>query len=275
MVGNGLAFAGRLRVSSPSQRTAGILGTVLRGLYASERFHVGSPRKKSLVGAADTSEPGSVFLLSRSGRVRIGNLCGRIRRRSRRILCRTFSASAFDAFAQFFRDDHALSVSTVDLAEVESRRRRSSVSIDVPERLDGLRSDRFLSHELRSRRSHVSGNLDVSRSRDSGSGRVDAPLGRYGLRRSDMKCRFLISGRCYCGISSNFETSPEESTCRACRDYEGEPRGAGDIVHEVATALRITEAAKKVFGGCGGCERRRALLNAALPLPDRSEKESL
>jgi len=90
-----------------------------------------------------------------------------------------------------------------------------------------------------------------------------------------MKCRFLIAGRCYCGISKNFETNPEDATCRACPNYEGEPRGAGDIVHGVATVLRITEAAKKVFGGCGGCDRRRALLNAALPLPDRSEKESL
>ena len=90
-----------------------------------------------------------------------------------------------------------------------------------------------------------------------------------------MKCRFLIDERCLCGVAKSFETNPTDETCRSCENYEGIPRGAGDVVHEIAKAIRITDAAKKLFGTCGGCAHRRALLNEALPFPDREKKDGI
>jgi hypothetical protein len=58
-----------------------------------------------------------------------------------------------------------------------------------------------------------------------------------------------------------------------CSDYEGEPRGAGDVVHAITTATGIAAAVKAVTGGGCGCAKRRAALNAALPFTDKPSKD--
>jgi len=50
--------------------------------------------------------------------------------------------------------------------------------------------------------------------------------------------------------------------------YAGRPRGAGDVVHAIARATGIAMVVEKVAGKDCGCGRRRAALNAALPLAD-------
>jgi hypothetical protein len=65
-----------------------------------------------------------------------------------------------------------------------------------------------------------------------------------------------------------------ESACIGCADYMNPPRGAGDVVHAITTATGIGAAVKAVTGGdCGGCAKRRAALNAALPFTDKPSKD--
>lgn len=50
--------------------------------------------------------------------------------------------------------------------------------------------------------------------------------------------------------------------------YVGRPRGAGDVIHAIAKATGIAQVVEKVAGKDCGCGRRRAALNAAIPLAD-------
>jgi hypothetical protein len=57
-----------------------------------------------------------------------------------------------------------------------------------------------------------------------------------------------------------------------CDQYDGPPRGAGDVIYAITTATGIAKAVDTVTGGCGGCARRRAALNAAVPFTDEESK---
>lgn len=61
---------------------------------------------------------------------------------------------------------------------------------------------------------------------------------------------------------------PSRGVCSICPHYDGPPRGAGDVVHAIATATGIARVVEKVAGRDCGCARRRAALNAAIPLAD-------
>jgi hypothetical protein len=91
-------------------------------------------------------------------------------------------------------------------------------------------------------------------------------------------CVHIESGRCgNRGAIDAFGTRPSSGVCRICDHYDGPPRGAGDIVHTVAVALRIDAAADFVAQSLGlpdcGCAQRRADINAAVPFDDGSTKE--
>ena len=61
---------------------------------------------------------------------------------------------------------------------------------------------------------------------------------------------------------------PSRGVCSTCDDYDGPPRGAGDVVHTIARATGIARVVEKVAGKDCGCARRRAALNAAISLAD-------
>jgi hypothetical protein len=46
--------------------------------------------------------------------------------------------------------------------------------------------------------------------------------------------------------------------CASCPLYDGPARGVGDVIASAAKAVGIAP--------CGGCQKRREILNAALPL---------
>lgn len=58
------------------------------------------------------------------------------------------------------------------------------------------------------------------------------------------------------------------SKCAECRNYAGRMRGFGDIVAAVTKVTGLDAIASRVSKDCG-CGRRRAALNAALPLTDQ------
>jgi hypothetical protein len=78
---------------------------------------------------------------------------------------------------------------------------------------------------------------------------------------SEFKCRLPIA-------ISTYGDRPSMGVCSVCEHYDGPPRGAGDVVHAIAKATGIAKVVEKVSGGDCGCARRRAALNAALPIAD-------
>lgn len=87
------------------------------------------------------------------------------------------------------------------------------------------------------------------------------------------ECKFRIENVCSnerAGVA--FNTRPSSGVCRICDQYDGPPRGAGDVIHAITTATGIAKAVDTVTGGCGGCARRRAALNAAVPFTDEASK---
>ena len=91
-------------------------------------------------------------------------------------------------------------------------------------------------------------------------------------------CVHHVGGACMNALALPlYGTRPSSGVCRICDHYDGPPRGAGDIVHTVAVALRIDAAADFVAQSLGlpdcGCAQRRADLNAAVPFDDGSTKE--
>ena len=69
-------------------------------------------------------------------------------------------------------------------------------------------------------------------------------------------CRHRSNSRCKLGL---YGGNPTGAECRACDQYQGRPRGAGDIVHAIAKTLRLDKLADRVTRGrgCGCGERRR------------------
>jgi hypothetical protein len=53
---------------------------------------------------------------------------------------------------------------------------------------------------------------------------------------------------------------PTQHACSQCTAYDGPARGIGDVIAKVAKAVGIKP--------CEGCEKRRAKLNAKLPLTE-------
>jgi hypothetical protein len=84
-----------------------------------------------------------------------------------------------------------------------------------------------------------------------------------------MNCKNRIENRCTLGLHGG---SPSLGVCLICYQYDGPPRGAGDVIHAITTATGIAKAVDTVTGGCGGCARRRAALNAAVPFTDEESK---
>jgi hypothetical protein len=82
-------------------------------------------------------------------------------------------------------------------------------------------------------------------------------------------CVFLIHGKC---INAAVSIAPSKEVCDRCAHYIGSPRGLGDVVHSVATTLRVDRVVDAIAGDCG-CAQRRAALNAALPFTDEAPKE--
>lgn len=63
----------------------------------------------------------------------------------------------------------------------------------------------------------------------------------------------------------------DDAKCALCPQYRGSKRGLGDVVHAVTVATGIEALAAAV--GCGGCAKRRAALNAAVPFTDTAQKD--
>ena len=64
-----------------------------------------------------------------------------------------------------------------------------------------------------------------------------------------------------------------DARCSTCMKYVGRSRGAGDVIHSALRTIGIPQAIEKLGSKGCGCGKRRAALNAALPLSDpRPEK---
>lgn len=84
-------------------------------------------------------------------------------------------------------------------------------------------------------------------------------------RSSSSDCVFLRLGEC---SHPEMRGPTDDARCAPCMRYAGRPRGAGDVVHAIARATGIAKVVEKIAGKDCGCGRRRAALNAALPLAD-------
>ncbi len=58
---------------------------------------------------------------------------------------------------------------------------------------------------------------------------------------------------------------PSAGVCQKCDRYEGEPRGAGDLVEAVTKRTGIKRLVDKVTGNGCGCGKRRDILNELIP----------
>ena len=83
------------------------------------------------------------------------------------------------------------------------------------------------------------------------------------------ECRNMTARRCTDAQAvAMYGDSPSPGVCSICDRYDGPARGAGDVVHSIAKATGIATIVRRVSGGDCGCAKRRAALNAALPLAD-------
>lgn len=61
---------------------------------------------------------------------------------------------------------------------------------------------------------------------------------------------------------------PTQEYCDGCKDYEGQARGAGDLIHSLAKKTGVDKIAnaieRKTKKPCG-CNKRRTKLNQLLP----------
>lgn len=71
-----------------------------------------------------------------------------------------------------------------------------------------------------------------------------------------MRCLHDHDGKCTHAKHAGAETP---GSCATCPHYAGTARGLGDIVAVAAKAVGIKP--------CGGCQKRREALNAAIPNP--------
>jgi len=82
----------------------------------------------------------------------------------------------------------------------------------------------------------------------------------YWIGHSHMKCDHHDGRGCSLGL---YGGQPSPGVCSTCDQYQGRPRGAGDIVHAIAKTLRLDKVAERVTKGRGcGCGERRRRWNA-------------
>lgn len=82
-------------------------------------------------------------------------------------------------------------------------------------------------------------------------------------------CRHMIDWRCtHVEATAAYGERPSPGVCSICEHYSGPPRGAGDVVHAVAKATGVAALVRVATGGDCGCAKRRAALNAAIPMAD-------
>ena len=74
--------------------------------------------------------------------------------------------------------------------------------------------------------------------------------------------------------SAAYGARPSPGVCSICEHYDGPARGAGDVVHAIAKATGMAAVVKMATGGDCGCAKRRAALNAAMPLADPPQENS-
>ena len=88
---------------------------------------------------------------------------------------------------------------------------------------------------------------------------------------SSRECLFLAPGsRC---SHPEVGGQTDEARCASCMKYVGRPRGAGDVIHSALKAIGVPQVMEKAgVKGCG-CGKRRAALNAAIPLVDSSQEK--
>ena len=77
-----------------------------------------------------------------------------------------------------------------------------------------------------------------------------------------MKCDHHNGEGCSLGL---FGGRPSPGVCATCDQYQGKPRGIGDIVQKVAEKTGVKAVVEKVAGKDCGCGRRRDKLNKAVP----------
>jgi hypothetical protein len=87
--------------------------------------------------------------------------------------------------------------------------------------------------------------------------------GTMGLPVSE--CKHKMIKFCLLGHEGS---RPSSEYCASCSDYEGKPRGAGDVIHSLAKHTGVDKLAEKfeaITGKKCGCQKRREALNKLLP----------
>ena len=76
-------------------------------------------------------------------------------------------------------------------------------------------------------------------------------------------CKHRANSSCTLGLYGGKPTGVE---CRSCDQYQGRPRGLGDVIHTVIKATGLDRLAPE---GCG-CSKRRNWLNSLGGKPPRN-----
>ena len=82
-----------------------------------------------------------------------------------------------------------------------------------------------------------------------------------------MSCNHHNGEGCSLGL---FGGRPSPGVCATCDQYQGKPRGIGDMVQKVAEKTGIKAVVEKVTGGGCGCNERRDKLNKLVPFRGES-----
>ena len=77
-----------------------------------------------------------------------------------------------------------------------------------------------------------------------------------------MSCDHHNGHGCSLGL---FGGRPSPGVCATCDQYQGKPRGIGDMVQKVAEKTGVKAVVEKVTGGDCGCNKRRDKLNKLVP----------
>ena len=82
-----------------------------------------------------------------------------------------------------------------------------------------------------------------------------------------MSCDHHNGHGCSLGL---FGGRPSPGVCATCDQYQGKPRGIGDMVQKVAEKTGIKSLVEKVAGKDCGCAGRRDKLNKLAPFRGES-----